>query len=422
MTDVVSTPVQADEAQADEVPGVSRQAGRCPVIHEEFSAPRPQGAHWALADRLREQGGVHFNEQAQGWYMFTSYEAVRDIFRYPQIFSSQSITPWDPDPAYTTVPTMIDGQEHIRYRRLLNPWFTAEHVAAGEDDIRAIAKRRVAEVEPSKGCNFPSEFALEYTTELYLRFTGMPTEDTPKLRGWVDDFFAGYGGNPDAQEGMGEAVAGLTAYLTGAVAERRADTEPRDGDFASQLMHSSNETDRPFTDQELIDLLLLAIIGGLDTTSSQLSYLFGHLASHPSDRKRLVEEPEIIPLAIEEALRFYPILFGDGRKLTQDHEFHGVSLKKGDMVWAVTGGANRDPNAYERANEFIVDRRKNQHATFALGTHRCLGMHLARASMRIAVEEWLKVIPSFRLGSDDVLMERGAGSMLSPLDVPLVWD
>ncbi|SHH06632.1 Cytochrome P450 [Jatrophihabitans endophyticus] len=394
----------------------------CPVIHEEFSAPRTQGAHWALADRLREQGGVHWNDQAQGWWMFTSNAAVRDIFRYPQLFSSRSITPWDPDPAYVTVPTMIDGQEHLRYRRLLNPWFTAENVRRHEDAIRAIARRRVAEIEPRKRCNFPVDFALEYTTELYLQFTGMPTEDTPKLRAWVDDFFSGYGGDPNAQEAMGNAVAGLTEYLQIAVAERRTWGGAREGDFASRLMYDSQETDRPFSDQELVDLLLLAIIGGLDTTSSQLSYLFRHLAGNAGDRRRLLDDPEVVPLAIEEGLRFFPILMGDGRKVTQDTEFHGVELKEGDMVWAVTSAANRDPNVYERANEFVVDRKKNQHATFALGPHRCLGMHLARTSMRIATEEWLAVIPHFRLDADGVLEERGAGSMLSPLDVPLAWD
>jgi cytochrome P450 len=413
MTETMTTP---SEASTEATPR------GCPVIHEEFALPRAQGAHLALGDRLREQGGVHWNSQAQGWWMFTSYEAVRDIFRYPELFSSQSITPWDPFPAYTTIPTMTDGQEHLRYRRLLNPWFTAKNVRPYEDRIRAIAQRRIAELKPRKRVNFPSDFAIEYTTELYLAFTGMPQEDTPKLRAWVDDFFAGYGGAPDAQETMASAVAALTEYLTAAVAERRTWSEPREGDFASHLMHASNETDRPFTDKEMIDLLLLAIIGGLDTTSSQLSYLFCHLASHPGDRRRLVEDPELIPLAVEEGLRFYPILMGDGRKVMQDTEFHGVQLKKGDMVWAVAAAANRDPNAYDRANEFIVDRKKNQHITFALGSHRCLGMHLARASMRIATEEWLKAIPAFRLDADDVLMERGAGSMLSPLDVPLAWD
>jgi cytochrome P450 len=419
----VLEPGTADAAAAGGCP-VPHQvaASGCPVVHEEFFEPRPLGAHWALADRLREQGTVHWNTQAQGFWMFTSQEAVRDIFRSPKIFSSQSITPWDPFPQYKTIPTMVDAPDHLKYRRLLNPWFTAERVRAAEDGMRAIARRRIEEIVDRKQCNFPVEFAMHFPTEVFLQFTGLPQEDTAKMTKWVDDFFAGYGGDPATQEAMAAGIAGLTAYLKDAVDDRRGESAPREGDFTSELMHASFGGERPLTDQEVIDLVFLAIIGGLDTTKSQLSYFFRHLAENPGDRIRLVEEPEIIPLAVEEALRFYAILFGDGRKVTEDYSFHGVELKKGDMVWAMTAAANRDPKAFERANEFVVDRKKNLHAGFALGPHRCVGMHLARTSMRIATEEWLRAIPSFRLDAQERLMERGAGSMLSPFDVPLAWD
>lgn len=397
-------------------------ASGCPVMHEEFFKSRTVGEHWALGDRMREQGVAHWNTQAQGYWMFTGQEAVREIFQNPKIFSSRAITPWDPNPAYQTIPTMVDGKDHLNYRRALNPWFTAERVRAHEDQAREIARRRVAEIAPRKSCDFPNDFALDYPTEVFLSFTGMKQEDTPLLREWVEDFFAGYGGDPDKQEAMANGVAGLTNYWSEAVAERRGESEPRPGDFPSYLMHQSWGGERPLTEQEVVDLLLLAVIGGLDTTKTQSSWLFRHLALNAGDLKRLVDEPEIIPLAVEESLRFYTMTFGDGRKVTEDITFHGVDLKKDDMVWAMIASANRDPKAFDRANEFVVDRKKNLHAGFALGPHRCLGIHLARSTMRIATEEWLKVIPTFRLDADDVLMERGAGSMLAPWNVPLAWD
>ena len=393
----------------------------CPVIHEEFFVPRALGSHWALGDRLREHGSVHWNTQAQGYWMFAGMDAVRDIFQNTEVFSSRSITPWDPFPEYRTIPTMVDGKEHKNYRRILQPWFTLDQVRKSDEMTRTIAKRRIEEIAPTKYCNFP-DFALDFTTEVFLNFVGMDLEDTPKLREWVEDFFAGYGGDPNAQEAMASAVAGLTGYWKDTITERQGETEPREGDFASYLMHQTWGDERPLTEQELVDLLLLAVIGGLDTTKSELSFFFRHLAENPGDRRRLVEEPEVIPLAVEEALRFYTMTFGDGRKVTRDIHFHGVELKEGDMVWAMVATANRDPNAFERANEFVVDRKRNLHAGFALGPHRCLGMHLARSSMRIATEEWLKAIPKFRLDADDVIMERGAGSMLSPFEVPLAWD
>ena len=117
-----------------------------------------------------------------------------------------------------------------------------------------------------------------------------------------------------------------------------------------------------------------------------------------------VDDPEIIPLAVEETLRYYTIIFGDGRKVTRDVEFHGVQLKKGDMVYGLVSGANRDPRHWEQADEFVIDRKRNNHFGFASGPHRCLGMHLARREMAIAVDEWLKVIPDFELATDAQLI------------------
>ena len=129
-------------------------------------------------------------------------------------------------------------------------------------------------------------------------------------------------------------------------------------------------------------MLTVLVLAGLDTTRATLGYIFWHLATHPEHRRRLVDEPELIPFAVEEALRYYPIVFGDGRKVTRDAEFYGVQLKKGDMVYALVAGANRDPRAYERADEFVLDRKRNNHMGFANGPHRCLGMHLARRELQ----------------------------------------
>jgi cytochrome P450 len=150
--------------------------------------------------------------------------------------------------------------------------------------------------------------------------------------------------------------------------------------------------------------------------------MFRHLAEHPEHRRRLIDEPDLIPSFVEEALRYYTIIFGDGRKVTRDIEFHGASLKKGDMVYGLVAAANRDPNHYERADEFVIDRKKNNHFGFASGPHRCLGMHIARRELAVAVEEWLRAIPDFRIATDEQLMERGGGNMTTLLELPLAWD
>jgi cytochrome P450 len=238
---------------------------------------------------------------------------------------------------------------------------------------------------------------------------------------WVEDFFRGHGGAAEGLEPMVKALAGIREYWVAALADRRNDSEPREGDLASYLLHATID-EHPLTDNEMLDMLTVLVLAGLDTTRGQLGYMFRHLATHPEHRRALIENPELIPSAVEEVLRYYTIIFGDGRKVTRDIEFHGASLKKGDMVYGLVSGANRDPRAYERADEFLIDRKRNHHMGFASGPHRCLGQHLARREMQIAVEEWLKVIPDFHIAGGEQLVERGGGSMMTLMDLPLAWE
>ena len=400
---------------------VERDLGGCPVMHGDFAPPQEAGCHWAMADELRETSPVFFNTFAQGYWVFTRHDAVRDIYKTPELFSSESITPWQPDPIYRFVPTQIDAPDHIKYRRIVNPWFSPRSMEEAEPRMRALCRRLVEEVAPVGECDFVTGFALRFPTEAFLSVTGVDPSDADLFVPWVEDFFRGFGGDADGLEAMGKALDGIREYWVAALDERRGEVRPREGDLASHLLHSTFD-DRPLSDAEMLDMLTVLVLAGLDTTRATLGYLFRHLATHPEHRRRLIDEPELIPSAVEEALRFYTIIFGDGRKVTRDAEFHGVQLKKGDMVYALVAGANRDPRAYERAGEFVIDRRRNQHMGFANGPHRCLGAHLARRELQIAVQEWLRVIPDFRIAGDATLSERGGGAMMTLTGLPLAWE
>jgi cytochrome P450 len=401
---------------------VGRELGGCPVKHFDFSAEKPMGTYWDLAKELRLACPHFFNTYAQGYWVFTQYDAVRDIYKNPDIFSSDSITPWEPDPIYRFVPTQINPPVHIKYRRILNKWFSPAKMDAAEPMIRAICQRLVAETARQGHCDLVKEFALRFPTEAFLGVIGVDLAEADQFLHWVEDFFAGFGGDPDGLERMGTALTGIREYWVEAIAERRGEPESREGDLASYLLHASYDDERPLTDEEVLDMLVVLVLAGLDTTRGELGYMFHHLANHPEDRRRLMAEPEIIPYAVEETLRYYTIIFGDGRKVMRDIEFHSVDLKKGDMVYGLVSAANRDPAVWERGEEFVIDRKKNNHFGFASGPHRCLGMHLARREMQIAVEEWLRVIPDFRVATDEVLIERGGGSMLSLHSLPLAWE
>lgn len=400
-----------------------RDLGGCPVVHVEVSAPMQAGSYWRRADELRETGSRFFNTLAQGFWMFTRHEQVREIYQNPDLFSSESFTPWEPEPVYRFVPTQIDPPEHQKYRQVLSRWFSPGAVNQLEPRARELCRRILTDLVSKGRCDFVTEFAIRYPTEVFLTMLGLPASEADLFVPWVENFFAGFGGDPDPakQQGMIDALTGIREYWIAALDERRDEPEPREGDLASHLLHAKID-DRALTDVELLDMLTVLVLAGLDTTRGQLGYLFQHLATHPEDRQRLAAEPSLVPSAVEESLRLFTIIFGDGRKVTRDSEFHGCPLRKGDMVYGLVAAANRDPRVYDRAGEFVLDRKGNPHLGFAGGPHRCLGAHLARKEMQIATEEWLKLIPDFEVDSDEPLRERGAGSMLALLSLPLKWE
>ena len=406
---------------ATNLKAVDRDLGGCPVMHRDFAPEQAAGCHWELGDELRETSPVYFNTFAQGYWVFTRHDAVRDIYKTPELFSSESITPWQPNPVYRFVPTQIDAPDHIKYRRIVNPWFSPRAMDAAEPAMRALCRQLVEDVAPNGACDFVAQFGLRFPTEAFLSVAGVDPADADLFVPWVEDFFSGFSGDPAGAEAMTNALTGIREYWVAALDERRGEAEPREGDLASHLLHSTFD-DRALTDAELLDMLTVLVLAGLDTTRATLGYIFWHLATHPEHRRRLIDEPELIPTAVEEALRYYPIVFGDGRKVTRDAEFYGVQLKKGDMVYALVAGANRDPRAYEQADEFLVDRKRNNHMGFANGPHRCLGMHLARRELVLAVQEWLRVIPDFHIATDAELSERGGGAMMTLTSLPLAWE
>ena len=411
----------SETAQTADQRPEERQRGGCPVVHLDFSESKEAGCYWAQAEELREGGPAYYNDFGSGYWIFTRHDAVRDIYKTPELFSSESFVPWIPEPEYRFIPTQIDPPDHVKYRRILNPWFSPKAVEAAEPRMREICRPLVAEIAPRGECDFIGDFALRYPTEVFLSFVGVPLSMTDQLVRWVDDYFAGQSGDPSKLEGMTAALNGITEYWKGVLEERRGESEPREGDLASHLMHASFD-DRPLTDKEVLDMLLVLVLAGLDTTRGQLGYMFRHLADHPEHRRRLIEEPELVPNAVEEALRFYTIIFGDGRKVTRDTEFYGVPLKKGEMVYGLVAGANRDPRHYEHGGEYMIDRERIHHMGFANGPHRCLGAHLARKEMQVAVSEWLDQIPDFELAASEPLRERGGGAMLGLDDLPLRWE
>jgi len=399
------------------IPDVGRDIGGCPIVHYDFSYPRPLLGFFDELDDLREESPAYWNTHGPGYWVLTRYEAVREAYQNPSIFSSDSIDPLDPDPAYRFIPTLVNPPDHVKYRQVLNPWFAPAAVNRIAPMARKVCIEDIERFAGQGSCDFIADFALQYPTEVFLTILGLPVADAPLFLPWVETFFEGlYGEDKSHIPGVAEAIRGYFAEILAARRKQPADPSV---DFVSYLMKAT-VFDRPLSEDELLDICFVLVLAGLDTTRGQLGYLFAHLATHDDDRRRVVEDPTLMPSAVEETLRLYSIIIGDGRKLAQDVDFHGCPMKKGHMVWLSAVGANRDPRVFPDAEEFVLDRRGNTHMGFAAGPHRCLGSHLARREMIIAAEEWHRRIPDYRLATDAPLMERGG--MLSLFSLPLAWD
>jgi cytochrome P450 len=164
-------------------------------------------------------------------------------------------------------------------------------------------------------------------------------------------------------------------------------------------------------------------MAGLDTVTQQLAYSFLHLATHQSDRQRLVDEPAIIPVAIEELIRYYATVT-PGRKVMEDTDFHGCPMKAGQIVFMPLCGGTRDASEFPAADRVDFDRVNNHHMAFGAGPHRCVGSHLARRELRIAFEEWHLKIPEYRLapGFDaSQIAEHSGGGVFGIDSLQLVW-
>jgi cytochrome P450 len=399
-------------------PSTGRDTGGWPVVHYDFGATRPLHGFHSELDELREASPFYWSTYGPvGFWMIMRYEHVREAYQHPEIFSSDSIDPLDPDPAYRFIPTLVNPPDHVKYRQVLNSWFSPAAVARISPTARKICADDVEAIAGKGSCDFIADFALLYPTEVFLTILGLPAEDAKLFVPLVDRFFVHFYGEDKAP--IADIAGAIQGYFTEQLADRRKHPRDPSVDFISYLLKAT-VFDRPLSEQELLDICFVLVLAGLDTTRGQSGYLWHHLATHDDDRRRILADPSLAASAIEETLRMYTIIIGDGRKVTRDVDFHGVPMRAGDMAWLSVSGANRDPRAFEDPTSFRVDRRGNKHLGFAGGPHRCLGAHLARQEMVIAMEEWHQRIPHYRVATGGPVQERGG--MLTLFSLPLEWD
>ena len=240
---------------------------------------------------------------------------------------------------------------------------------------------------------------------------GFPPDDEEMFREIVDRVLKS--ADLPQEERIARSQLG-SGYFQAQIDDHREN--PRD-DLTTYLMNAEIMGEK-LSDRHVLGTIVLILVAGIDTTWSAIGSSLWHLATHPDDLARLVNEPELMPVAVEEFLRFYaPVTMA--RLVKEDYDFHGCPMKKDDWILLGFPAANRDPEVFDRADEFIIDREVNRHAAFGLGIHRCVGSNLARLELRVAIETFIARYPKFTL-ADPSAVTWAPGQVRGPRDLPIL--
>ncbi|TSD64334.1 cytochrome P450 [Aeromicrobium piscarium] len=391
----------------------------CPVTHTDYTGTTPIYEHYALLNADRERERFLFNDSTErGFYMLQRYEDVQAGFQQHQNWTTAVRSALRPGLGEPLLPQDLNGEEHLKLRKILNQFFAPAAVRRLEPLATQRCIELIEELKPKGSCDFVAEFAIRYPTDLFLALLGLPVSDGEQFLEWSEDMFSAMlAGEP---ERAAAAKKNIIEYFEAALEDRTANPGDPETDMVTRLLEARID-DEPLTRDQIHTILLTLMLAGLDTTRSALGYIYTHLATHDEHREEIVEDPDLIGKAVEEFLRLYPLVFQAGREVQSDQEFEGLELEKGDVVWMGIGQANRDPRKFDDPDEFIIDRPgANQHLAFGGGPHRCLGMHLARLELKVVLEQWHERIPEYRIAEGAELTERGGQLTLSTL--PLEWE
>lgn len=374
-------------------------------------------------DDLRRSCPIARSERWGGTWMPTTYADVDAIAHDIAHFSSIDVgvlNDQDPDAEEKPIgaggipvlpPISVDPPMHTWTRRLMLPWFSHRRVEEMEVITRDLCRSLIAKFVDEGRADAAQDYAQQIPVRIISLVLGVPEEMSDSFTGWVRDVLE-FAHDVRRREAGAEAV-GL--YLYEQVQRRKS--EPGD-DLISELLHTEVEGEQ-ITDEVVLGIAALTLVAGVDTTWSAIGSSLWHLATHPDDRRRLVAEPDLMPTATEELLRAYsPVTMG--RVVAQDTVVNGCPMHAGDKVLLNFPAANRDPAVFDRADEVVIDRQLNRHLAFGAGIHRCAGSNLARMEVRVAIEEWLRAIPEFRL-ADGAEVRWAGGQVRGPRQVPVVF-
>jgi cytochrome P450 len=385
------------------------------VFTPEFAA-HPQPVYRELVTKCP------FARQALvGSPVLSRYEDVLWALRHPEIFSSEMEIHMALGTERPMIPQQIDPPAQTKFRKILDPRFSKKRMQEIAPAVRRHANELIDAFVERGACEFDREFAVPLPCTAFLSLMGLPQAELPRfLR--IKDMIIRPQTLLESPTGEGAQAlrkeAGRQIYeFFGAVIDER--TKRPGTDMVSYLLETEIDGQR-LTREEILDVSFLLILAGLDTVTATLGCNVAYLAANPAQRRRLVEKPESIAGAVEELLRWETPVTAVPRIVKQDVEIHGQRLVKGEMVTLLLGASNVDSAEFQDPERVDFERERNKHLAFGGGPHRCLGSHLARMELAVAMQVWHERIPDYRI-------EPGKTPRYSPgirevQYLPLVWD
>jgi cytochrome P450 len=365
-----------------------------PLHSPDFYAGDPYPAY----RELRANAPVCWNDVTNFWALL-KYEDIRFVSSNPALFTStEGITIPDPELPRPVQPGSLiftDPPRHRQMRKLINSGFTRRRVSVLEPKIREIVTRILDEVEPGSVHEFAEQIAAPLPTRMIAELIGAPPDDWEQFRAWSD---AATGtADPEIELDPLVAAAQLFEYFQQLIAARRI--QPRD-DLLSVLAEAEIDDER-LTDEDLLNFAFLLLVAGNETTRNLIALGTLALISHPDQCRLLVADPTLIPMAVEEMLRWNSPVVHMARTATADLEIRGTQIRAGEVVVMLYGAANRDEDIFGAdSEEFKVTRHPNPHIAFGCGEHSCIGAQLARLEATVMFEELLRRFPTLELAGE----------------------
>jgi len=376
-----------------------------------YADPRvTEDVQGSYAATLRGAPDIFWTPANGGHWMVQRGDLISEIVKNAEVFSAREMQiPRVPDPPYM-IPLSVDPPANLPYRAALMPKFSPREVAAMEPRMRQRAASLIEEIADKGECDFIRDISSRFPVLVFMELMGLPLEKLREFRTLADTYF-----NARSNEEIG-ALGGQIMGIFTELMDLRA-KDPKD-DLITQLMSVQIEG-RPITRDEILAMCFVLFLGGMDTVTNVTGFTYRPLAQDPALQARLVADPSLIPQFVEEGIRLHGVICTP-RLVVKDHDNHGVSFRKGDMVLNILSQGGRDGRVNEDPDAFNIDRKDKTHLTFSTGPHLCLGHILARAEMRILTEEWIKRIPKFRLKPG---MKHGfrIGTVHAIESLPIAW-